>query len=293
MAVVSDVSVRGGLGEASVSCISWAAIFAGASAAIATTIVLAVLGVGVGLTTASPWSGLPSGTTLAVSGAVWLIVMQWLSSALGGYLSGRLRTKWSGVRTEEVFFRDTAHGFLAWCVATIVVVTMVASSTTSLVSGAASAVGGVAASAAQGAGQGAAQQGIAQLGQGADPTAYFTDMLFRNTSPGAQQQDARAEASRILVSGLTEGDVSQQDRAYLAQLVAGRTGLSQADAEKRVNDVISSAQAAKQKAKEAADVARKASATFALFSVLSMLVGAFIAAVAGAVGGRARADNLA
>ncbi|MEP9380383.1 hypothetical protein ABLE91_27045 [Aquabacter sp. CN5-332] len=224
---------------------------------------------------------------------IWLLIMQWLSSALGGYLAGRLRIKWSGIHTDEVFFRDTVHGFLAWCVSTLIVFALLASSTSALVSGGARAVGGLAASAVQGASEGAAQQGIAQSAGQADPMGYFVDTLFRSSSQPESDRDVRSEASRILATGLAAGDISQPDRAYLAQLVASRAGIAQPEAEKRVSEVIANAQAAKQKVKEAADAARKAGATFALFTVLSMVLGAFIASVAGAIGGRSREDDMA
>jgi len=77
---------------------------------------------GVGLSVASPWGNGASAATLGVGAALWLVVVQWLSSAFGGYLTGRLRTKWQGVHTHEVFFRDTANGFLVWALATVVTV---------------------------------------------------------------------------------------------------------------------------------------------------------------------------
>jgi hypothetical protein len=103
--------------ELSASAISWAAIIGGASAAVALSLILLALGSGFGLASVSPWpnSG-ASVTTLTVMTAIWLVVVQWISSGLGGYLTGRLRTKWVGVHTHEVFFRDTAHGLLAWAV---------------------------------------------------------------------------------------------------------------------------------------------------------------------------------
>jgi len=102
--------------ESAVSAVSWVAIIAGAFAIAAASLILLALGAGLGLASVSPWynSG-PSATTFGVWAAVWLIVVQWLSAALGGYLTGRLRTKWVGVHTNEVYFRDTAHGFLAHC----------------------------------------------------------------------------------------------------------------------------------------------------------------------------------
>ena len=112
--------------ESSASAVEWAAIVGGALGAVGISIILFTLGSGLGLSTVSPWSwSNPSPTTFGVVAAIWLIVTQWLASALGGYLTGRLRTKWVGIRTDEVFFRDTAHGFLAWALATVLVATFI------------------------------------------------------------------------------------------------------------------------------------------------------------------------
>ena len=101
--------------ESSASAVEWGAIFAGGVAAIGITAILFTLGPGLGLTTVSPWSlRNPSPTTFGTAAAIWMIVTQWVASAFGGYLTGRLRTKWVGIRTDEVLFRDTAHGLLAW-----------------------------------------------------------------------------------------------------------------------------------------------------------------------------------
>jgi hypothetical protein len=108
--------------ETSAPAVSWPAIFAGAFVAAAVSVMLVAIGSGFGFAAVSPWpaSG-PSPTTFAVSTGVWLIVTQWLASGLGGYIAGRMRTKWVGVHTHEVFFRDTAHGFVTWAVATVMV----------------------------------------------------------------------------------------------------------------------------------------------------------------------------
>src|SRR6478672_12398112 len=112
--------------ESSASAVEWASIFGGALAAFGVTIILMTLGPGLGLATTSPWTFTnPSPTTFGTAAAIWLVVTQWLSSAFGVYLSGRLRTKWVGVRTDEVLFRDTAHGLLAWALATLIMATLV------------------------------------------------------------------------------------------------------------------------------------------------------------------------
>ena len=269
--------------EAATSGVALAAVLGGAFAAIALTLVLVALGSGLGLASVSPWpSARTSVTTFTIGTAIWLIITQWLSSGVGGYVAGRLRTKWAGLHTHEVFFRDTANGLLAWAVATVLGAALLASAASAVVSGTAHLATGVAAGAAAGTSQPA--------GQTADPTGYFVDSLYRSDHPNADVADAdvRAQSARILLNGMRNGGVSAPDKTYLAQLVAARTGLSQADAEKRVDDVIAQKNTAEAAARQAADAARKAAANLAIFTALSMLIGAFIASAAAALGGRLR-----
>jgi hypothetical protein len=247
-------------------------------------LLLVALGTGIGLSSVSPWSSSnPSATTFTLLAAVWLIIVQWLSSGLGGYLAGRLRTKWTSLHTDEVFFRDTAHGFLAWALASILVAAFATSSVTSAVSSAGRAISGVAGSAASTATQAAATQSSTSDG-------YFLDTLFRKDQPdpNASSQDARAEAGRIVARSIANGNLDPNDRTYLAKLVAARTGISQQDAEKRIDDTMAQMKAAAEKAKQAADAARKATASASFYLFFSMLIGAFIASAAGALGGRER-----
>ena len=140
--------------EAYASAVSWGAIIGGAVAAAALTLLLVTLGAGIGLSSVSPWSSAnPTATTFTLMTAVWLIIVQWLSSGLGGYLAGRLRTKWTGLHTHEVFFRDTAHGFLAWALASVLVAMVATSAISSAVSTAGSAVSSVAGGAVAGSGE--------------------------------------------------------------------------------------------------------------------------------------------
>lgn len=208
---------------------------------------------------------------------------------------GRLRTKWAGIHTDEVFFRDTAHGFLAWALATLLVVGVLGSALTAAIGSGVQAVSTVASGAAMGASAGAS----ANVGGAADnATSYFVDSLFRPTDPAKlaaanPQSDASAtaQASRILIASAAVGEVSADDKTYLSQLVAVRTGLSEADAKARVDAILAKVQDAKVKAKQAADIARKATATFALIGALSLVIGAFIASAAAALGGRQRDEE--
>lgn len=279
--VIDTPGVRSSAGgnEAPVSAVSWGAIWAGAAAATAVSLILLMLGSGIGLASFNPWPDM--GTTAAAFGvgaAIWLIVVQWVSSALGGYLAGRLRTKWVGIRTDESFFRDTAHGLVAWAVGTVFVAGLVVVTAAGVARTATDAASTVAAGAAE------------AVGDMADPLAYFTDQLFRSpTAPVAG--DVRAETLRILTRGIAADTLPEDDRAYLGQLIAGATGLSPADAEARVNQVIADAQAAEAEVRQAAEDAADAAAALAFYLFLSMLIGAFIAAVAAAIGGRQRDDG--
>jgi hypothetical protein len=273
------------------SAVAWAAVIGGAFTAAAISVILVALGSGLGLASVSPWpySG-ASATTFTAMTAIWFIVIQWLSAGIGGYLTGRLRTKWVDAHTHEVYFRDTANGFLAWAVATLLVAVVASSAASSLIGGATRSAANVFEGAAQGATQ-AATSGTG--GSVANPSAYLVDTLFRSQTPStnASDQDLRGETTRILAKALRDGDLSAPDKTYLARLVAARTGLSQEDAEKRVNDVYAQVKDADIKARQAADAARKAGAYLSIFTALSMLVGAFIAAAASALGGAHRDEG--
>jgi hypothetical protein len=225
---------------------------------------------------------------------------------MGGYLAGRMRVRWVSTHTDEVYFRDTAQGFLAWAIATLVTAGLLTSAIGSILGTGANAAGVV----AGGAGT-AAVGAIAPAAAGAAKSAgsdggngYFVDSLFRQapaaadaasapaaTAPTDPAQSA-ADAGRIFASGLESGVLPADDVHYLAQMVAKKTGLSQADAERRVDDAFAKMKAkadqARADAKEAADKARKASAYTALWLFVSLLVGAFVASFAATFGGRQR-----
>lgn len=283
--------------ESSATAVSWGPIIAGAFAASTLTFILMLLGSGLGLTMVSPWSGSGASTTaFAVSTAIWLIIVQWLSSGVGGYLAGRLRTKWVGIHTDEVYFRDTAHGFLAWALATLLVVGVLGSALSAALGTSVQAVSTVASGAAMGASAGASANAVGASADNA--TSYLVDSLFRPADPSKlaaanPDSDAAAvgQASRILVASAAAGEISADDKTYLAQLVAARTGLSEADAKARVDALVAKVEDAKVKAKQAADTARKGSATFALLGALSLVIGAFIASAAAALGGRQRDEE--
>ncbi|NVP58366.1 hypothetical protein [Mycoplana rhizolycopersici] len=284
---ISDVGVESGK-----PALAWGPVIGGAVAAAATTIILLLLGSGVGLTMVSPWAGDgASFTTVSVMAAIWFVVVQWLASALGGYLTGRLRAKWANVHTDEVFFRDTAHGFLSWALATVVVIGLAGSAFTSLAGTGVQALSTAAAPATV-----AGTAAVASDASAPDAaTSYFTDMLLRPQDLAARAQSdnasATAEISRILMRGALNDGVPEADRLYISSIVASRAGISAEDARARVEQVLQQVEDAKSATLTAADEARKSAATAAMLGALSLLVGAFIASAAAALGGRQRDDD--
>ena len=292
------------------SAVSWGAIAAGAAAAAALSLILLILGTGLGLSSVSPWAqdGV-SATTLGVGSILWLTLTQLLASGMGGYIAGRLRTRWVALHSDEVYFRDTAHGFLAWAVASLATVALLTSVIGSIVGtgvqAGASVVGGVAGTAttattAVTADAAAAGSQADKPGADGGPLDYFVDSLFRKpvasevTPAALPVSTSPAEVARIFLNSVRSGALPAADVTHVGQLVAQRTGLSQPDAEKRVVDTYTGLQTklrdAEAAAKDAADKARKASAYAALWLFISLLIGAFVASLAATFGGRHRDD---
>jgi hypothetical protein len=281
------------------SGVSWAAVAAGAVGAAALSLLLIAFGAGLGLSSVSPWSDSGvSAATFKTGTGIYLVVVAVMSSAVGGYLAARLRTKWVGIHTNEVFFRDTAHGFLAWAFATLLSASALSTATAFLANGTAAGLGGAA----------------SQAGRSVNPADIYVDKLFRpnvtaaaqpaapaapaadagssNPTPsgnaasaapsGANNAQTRAEVVRLWTSDFRDNSgLNGTDKSYVAQVVAARTGMSQADAEKRVDDVVT-------EAKTALDDARKGAAKLSFWLTAAMLFGAFAASLAAVEGGSLR-----
>jgi hypothetical protein len=189
-----------------------------------------------------------------------MILVQIIASAMGGYLAGRLRTKWVAVHVHEVYFRDTAHGFLVWSVGLVITAVFFTTAAVSM-----------------------AARTPTNTPNSPNPNAYFVDSLFRSDRPVTERPDTslRAEAALILARAVLRPDIPQQDKTYLAGLVVRATGLSQAEAESRVSDTIAGA-------KQAADDARKATAHVLYWLFVALLIGAFCASYSATIGGRQR-----
>lgn len=271
------------------SSVSWAAIFAGAVTAAVMTLIMLILGFGLGFSVISPWQN--EGVSMEAIGwstVIWLTFTQIVSAGLGGYMAGRLRTRWTDINIDEIYFRDTAHGLISWAVATLLVATLILSSIGAVISGSAkmgaSLAGGVTS---------AAPMISDAVSESSD---YVTNALLR-TAPGAeieQRADAnvRDELSTIVVQALRDGELNEDDKQYVVGLVANYTELNETQAEQRIDEVIARAQQAADDAelaaREAADTALT-SATFAsLWLFIALLIGAYIASFMATIGGRQR-----
>lgn len=298
--------------QTSASAVSWGAIVAGAAAAASLSLILLILGTGLGLSSVSPWDqrGIEA-STFSTSTIVWLTVTQLLASAMGGYLAGRLRSKWIDVERDEIYFRDTAHGFLAWAVASLVTAGLLTSVVGSILSGGMQA-GTAAAGTTLRAGSAMVAHGMHGARRandvGANAMPYFIDILFRRdaaamdatptdgltaTHRGARYRGSElGEVTRIFQQAAKGGALPAADLRQVGQLVALNTGISQQEAEARVSETYGRLQTAMQDAetavKQAADQARKASAYAALWLFVSLLAGAFVASLAATIGGRSR-----
>lgn len=280
--------------------VSWPAVLAGAAGAAALSLILLILGTGLGLASVSPWvhEGIAA-TTFGVGTIVWISFTQLVASGMGGYLAGRLRTRWSDTPADEVYFRDTAHGFLAWAIASLATAALLTTAVGSIVGAGVQAGATVASGGATAAGAALTQTATPASEPERPPaTAYFVDALFRSganpplnaepPTPGA----LAAEATAILLNALRAGALPAEDAEHLARQVALRTGLDEAAARQRVTEGFNRLQTQTREteaaAREAADKARKASAYGALWLFVSLLIGAFFASLAATFGGRQR-----
>lgn len=182
--------------EAHSSGVSWAAIAAGAFVTAALSLILLALGAGAGLSSLSPWSNSEiSPSAVGVGALIFLAIIEIISSSIGGYIAGRLRTKWVNVHSDEVYFRDTAHGLLVWAVA-------MAISTAFLTSAASEMVGA---------------EGRNQLASGSDGTVvdantYYIDSLFRSETSSSSNETDRAEVGLIFAQKKTGSATTKETK---------------------------------------------------------------------------------
>jgi hypothetical protein len=264
-----EVAGRSTHNEAAASAVSWAAVAGGAFVTAALSLSLLALGAGAGLSSLSPWSASgASPATVGVGALLWLAFVELISCAVGGYVAGRLRTKWVNVHSDDVYFRDTAHGFLVWAVSLVI--------TAAFLTSAASAMVGS-----------EPRTPSATRGESAvvDSNRYFVDSLFRGDKVvTVSDETLRSEIGLIFAHSLVRRELTPDDKSYVAGAVSERTGLSRPAADQRVDQVFASEQ-------QAADATRKAVAHSLYWLFVALLLGAFFASFAATIGGKQR-DHL-
>lgn len=312
------------------SAVAWCAVFAGAVASAALSLILLLLGTGFGLTLVSPWSseGISS-TSFGVSSIVGITLISLVASAIGGYIAGRMRTRWINTPNDEVYFRDTAHGFLSWAVATLGTAALLTSVISGIMGSGIKTSGAIAGGAAGIAASGVSAALMTDKSDSNTTLTYMLDDLLRkqpdaaathsrqqplamensvdgsltsepvqqisNNTPAMHKDSPKAELMRIFVYAIATDSLPQQDVKYAGQLVAQETGIDQPTAEKRVTDNFTllrqKLDEAETAALAAADKARELSAYASLWLFISLLSGAFIASLMAVYGGRQRDLN--
>ncbi|AQT60421.1 hypothetical protein [Cellvibrio sp. PSBB023] len=312
------------------SVVAWCAVFAGAVASAALSLILLLLGTGFGLTLVSPWSseGISS-TSFGVSSIVGITLISLVASAIGGYIAGRMRTRWINTPNDEVYFRDTAHGFLSWAVATLGTAALLTSVISGIMGSGIKTSGAIAGSAAGIAASGVSAALMTDKSDSNTTLTYILDDLLRkqpnaaathsrqqplamensvdgsltsepapqtsNNMPAMHKDSPKAELMRIFVYAIATDSLPQQDVKYAGQLVAQETGIDQPTAEKHVTDNFTllrqKLDEAETAALAAADKARELSAYASLWLFISLLSGAFIASLMAVYGGRQRDLN--
>ncbi|WP_027468388.1 hypothetical protein [Deefgea rivuli] len=275
------------------SAVSWAAILAGAAVTAALSLILLLLGVGLGLSAMSPWmqNGM-SAVTLGISTILWLALTQLVAAGMGGYLTGRLRVKWLEVDTNEVFFRDSAHGLLSWAMATLLTAMLLSAAITSILHRE-PIVGRVDTAIA------ARVDALAPPKLSEDVRTYLIDGLFRQDFPALANaktpplsRKTSDEIAAIFSNGLRLGLLPADDLRYVTERVTDYTGISRLAAEQRsalsFHNLQTAINTEMLRANAAAELNRKASAYAALWLFISLLIGAFTASVTAIYGGRQR-----
>jgi hypothetical protein len=280
--------------------LSWGAIIAGALCAAAISLVLFAFGSAIGLSAVSPWPHVGLSPTVAlIIVALWTAIVQVVGFAAGGYVAGRVRNSWGVVVPHERRFRDGMHGLIVWAVGLLVGAAFAASAAGGLLRTGAQATATAAGT------MGGASAATAASGQrGATPIATPGDIAFdylmrpvpvaAGAPPPAAStpaQDLKPSIVRIFANGLEAGSLPPADRAYLASLVSMRTGMAQADAEKRVDEAFQQAKDAEAKARAATDKARKASLLAAFLAAATLAIGCAAACAGATAGGRHRDEQ--
>ena len=284
MSSISDVVVTP-QNDAAGSYFEWGSIFGGVVVAVAGALIFVSFGSAIGLGMIAPWSS-AGATTISILGAAWFLITSALAYYFGGYIAGRMRSTHGDANAGEVELRDALNGAAVWGVGVLVFFWLGASVLSSVATGTA-AVGSAVAQAG-----GAVVQSEA-VGDVAD---YTVNKLFRSDGPVSRTraEDFRQQSLQILGRAVADGELTSDDRDYLAQLVATQTSLTPEEAQARVDQVYAEAQATAaevaETAKEAAEAAQNTALVLGFLTAAGFLI-SLVAAWFGAVAGGAHRDS--
>ena len=248
---------------------SWGLALAGGVIATATTFFLLSLGAGFGLLLVNPVTQAgPTVPTFLTGGAIYFVAAQAFGFAVGGHLAGRLLGPLVESQVQEDF-RAAAHGLLAWAVAVLATLMMLA------FTGMAATSTGATIAALYGA---SASNKTANV----SPSAYLVDVLFRPeqgvTANSSANVEARAEAGRIVDASMVRGEqLDAADRTRLGALVASQAGIAPDGALTRIDAMQGSVQT---KTAQALNIVRKTASYASLWLAVSLLFGAIVAMIA-------------
>jgi hypothetical protein len=274
------------------SYVDWPAIVAGAVVGSAVAFVLTAFGTALGLSIVSPYRAGAPGTGIVIAAGLWLLWVAGLSYFAAGYVAGRLRQRLLGTAEHEVRIRDGVHGIIAWGLATLIGAALLVFG----VYGAGNIASRVAPAAADAAPAAAAAMRDERGARGSEDNATYAIPIERmfgpgdeNAKPGADA--ARRTAARIMTASVAAGNMARADHEYLTKLVAARSGVTEAEARTRVDQAFTESRALADKAKQAANAARKLGIVAAFAVAASLLLGLVAAWWAADRGGRHRDQN--
>lgn len=281
--------------------IDWGPIILGTLGALAIMVVLMTFGAALGLSVVSPqpYAGL-SAKAVAVLAGVYAALVHVASFSAGGYLAGRTRTPWATSDLDERNFRDGGHGFAVWALGVVLGAALALSGVSGVVKAVTGATTAVAAAGTAGAAANPQTPGALQQ-ISMQPTDYAVDRLLA-PGPGpapapaggaaaSSRADLAGPIARAFAANMNNPQLDARDRTWLASLVSQRTGLSQADAEKRVDEAFADLKAAEQKARDAADKARKATLIAGFLAAATLAIGAAAACAGASLGARHRDER--
>ncbi len=248
--------------------ISWGAIFAGVLVTLAIFLTLQILGAGIGAATIDlTGRETSSPRAMGVGAAIWWFVIGLLALFIGGWVAGRLSGQPN--RIDRLL-----HGLAVWSLFSVVMFWLATTTLSALAGGSLALLGQTASAAGQAVGAPQVQQTLEE--RGLSPEVIRQEIAAAMGTGAPQQADSTVVGA---VSDYFQGPQTPQDRQQLAQVIAQRTGMSEAQANQMIGNLERRAQQAKETGEKVVNIA---GATFIGIAV-AMLLDALAAMLGGLV----------